>query len=471
MHIPTPLPMQRLFYREYASCVSSKLFSTPKPPTSAPHKHFRPTLAFSASITPRPRPSTFRYVPRYDPGQISKFRRFLRTREYKLLWQEYNMIKLHHQVEFLTPEDYSALLHSLRPRRYLKFSPTRPKSNEKRDLLFRNLLETKQALASHVERLSVNDYAHILACARAGSFNDYALQIWQELIASGVKPDVYCYNSVIAILYGIDSLEFRTRATSGQQDIAAATNLLRVMIKNKVNPNSATFDTLILARAKKGDTEGIHDILKEIFGLSLHPDEEGSHIVQPLLPRHHPQAPTPHTLMALAVAYGFNGMISAALSSVELISRHYRIKCPFEVWAALLRWAALRSTRVAWTSYRQRVVPSTARTIWDLMRSSKVNVDPSWSMYLIIIQDELRGMRTAAAERLLIEFTEKFKEDHGTFTIAESTLLNIIKIHEASARTQEAARVNNILEVMKTRRDTQKKYWWVIPQASEVEST
>ncbi|ODQ55080.1 hypothetical protein SAICODRAFT_17488 [Saitoella complicata NRRL Y-17804] len=383
--------------------------------------------------------------------------------------------------------DFSLVLLSFRPRQMLEWSPDKGRvqswddEGEKK-----RFLEKIQVVRSHMESLGftlgTQEWTHLLDCARAVGDVELARQFWREFKQSECTPNTYLYNAYIAAVcgtaHGFTTDLWKARDWQKMRDAAESSlesspdpspghtvaSLVQEMLKNKVAPNAATYDLLILAKARDGDIEGITNILEGIWGVSPH--KKTSHSTETLansadsrvtdvLPasvkskrdlqkRGKPQGsrqpfsplwPTAHTLLSIATAYGYNGNLPAAIFAVDLMARTYNIKITAPIWSALLRWSHVTSALFGGPT------PATStRALWDSMRSPPYNITPQGGQWTLMIMNELCRGRTDAVEELLTEMLSR-KFLAAAYGLSEKVPLyveEICRIHERNASNAES---------------------------------
>ncbi|BFZ64287.1 hypothetical protein YB2330_005430 [Saitoella coloradoensis] len=350
----------------------------------------------------------------------------------------------------------------------------------------KRFLEKVKVVRSHMESfgftLGTQEWTHLVDCARAVGDVELAHQFWREFKQSECTPNTYLYNAYIAAVCGTargfttdlwkarnwqkmrDAAESSLESSPDPSPGHTAASLVQEMLNNKVAPNAATYDLLILAKARDGDIEGITNVLEGIWGVSPHKKTSDStetlansadiHLTDVLSPSvkskrdlrergkpkgsHQPFSPlwpTAHTLLSIATAYGYNGYLPAAIAAVDLMARTYNIKVTAPIWSALLRWSHVTSALFGGPT------PATStRALWDTMRSPPYNITPQGGQWTLIIVNELHKGRTNEVEELMKEMLSR-RSLAAVYGFTENVPLyveQLCRIHERNASNAES---------------------------------
>lgn len=300
----------------------------------------------------------------------------------------------------LTAADFSSILLSLRPKRFLslkgrtylndfgypRLSPLRITYDEFR----RRLHAVSVQMEANGYRMGVHEYTHLLDCARVGKDRGLAERLWRRMAADGVAPDTWAYNSYMAALCGTVTSERELRITertlarrsATPEDVRTrAVTIYRSMIDRGVVPNSMTFDLLLLAMSRMGDIKGVCRTLKEVWDVDVGALATVKEMAPPVVDRGSPLYPTQHTLLAVAAAFGSNNDVESAVRTVDHLARRYKVRISRPTWATLLNWTYVATRPPA--KYLPKYSPV---NLWSIMTAPPYSVAATIEMYDYLVR-------------------------------------------------------------------------------------
>lgn len=337
----------------------------------------------------------------------------------------------------LSASDFTSILHSLRPRRYISLRSRHYLDDNHEARLtssscsyeeFRRRLQviTKGMQASG-HSLGISEYTHLLDCARAGGDTEMAEQLWNQMAQDGITPDTWAYNTYMAAVCGTAStnreqrlsdhnLTLRTKNSENARDTALA--IYKRMMERGVTPNSMTFDILMLAVARMGDFTAIYRTLKEIWGVDVAAlsNPETPESMQPLMKPDSPLYPSPHTLTAVAAVFGSNNDIETAIRIIDHLTRRYNIPITIPAWITLLNWTYV-FTRPPATLPKFSVI-----NLWHIMTSAPYKIKPTLEMYDYLVRSLIGRQMLPDAETMINRGLKVFARQIARATTASTAL-------------------------------------------------
>lgn len=352
----------------------------------------------------------------------------------------------------LSASDFSSVLCSLRPRRYLSLRARHylNDTNESRltpsncsyEEFRRRLQIVTKGMQANGHSLGVLEYTHLLDCARAGKDTEMAEQLWSQMAQDEIILDTWAYNSYMAAMCGTASTDREHRMTERNLTLHAqksenardtALKTYRHMIERGVTPNSMTFDILMLAVARMGDLASVHRTLKEVWGVdvTILSNPETPESMQPLMTPDSPLYPSPHTLTSIAVAFGSNNDVETAIRIIDHLTRRYKITITIPTWTALLNWTYV-STRPHAILPRYSVM-----NLWRIMTAAPYKVKPTLEMYDYLVRSLITRKMLPDAETMINRSLKVFAlltmRATRTTTTLRAALNNLPQNHDMMA--------------------------------------
>lgn len=386
----------------------------------------RPVLGSDETVRPNPRAAAplDSEVTKLTPLSVelreAPIRRLLGAidrREDIAMWRYFSFLTTNNMTPRLSVADYSSILLSLRPKRYVSLWARQylNESGEARLISkgtgyeeFRRKLEAvSMGMRANGYSLNVLEYAHLLDCASAGRDTEMAQQLWNQMTAQeGITPDTWAYNSYMAAMCGTASTNREIRITARNLSQSAATKdnvrdialtVYKHMIEHGVTPNAMTFDILMLAVARMGDLASVRRILKEAWGVDAATlgAPETPETMRPLMARDSPLYPSIHTLTSVAVAFSSNNDIETAIRIVDHLARRYKIPIPPSTWVALLNWTFV-FTRPPALLPKYSVI-----NLWRIMIAEPYRVKPTIEMYDYLVRSLIHRKMPPDAEEMI----------------------------------------------------------------------
>lgn len=365
-----------------------------------------------------------RIIPRTCANVVCEMLMALDTKDNEMAWRHFEHIRKAFLTRQLLAQDYAALLISLRPENYIS-----PKNlgnlGESFDAFALSPRAAWQKLRSRLEivvhtmkmaghKLGKLEYFHLLDCARAADDRNYVQYVWNEMAGQrNVRPDTWCYNAYMAGICGNPTterefrvtprtLEYRTRTSDDSRSLAF--KIYSRMMKKGIAPNSMTIDILIIATARLGDLTTVNTIMQQTWGIS-----EPS-VTEAQLQPDSPLYPTQHSLLAVALAFSFNGRGLSAVRLVDQMSTMYKVPISISTWVALLNWTYVftrcqsRELRQVSSVNRlgQQMLPIDAvQRLWTVMTEPPYSIEPTIEMYDSVIRAFLWRQMPDNAENLM----------------------------------------------------------------------
>ncbi|KAI9043488.1 uncharacterized protein KD926_003639 [Aspergillus affinis] len=221
-------------------------------------------------------------------------------------------------------------------------------------------------------QLGLAEYTHLLRCASSMGDAVMAEHVWESMKADDIRPDVTCYNHLMAskswnsTYTGRESYRLRitkhiyrkrgyeypnpgwtgfgTKARSVRKDV---TSILNEMIGEGFQADENTFIQVMVSSSRVGSITGIIRLLKAIWNVDVDAllDPENHPKLKPVtpFPRSSPCYPTKNLLHAVAHAFGTSSNMLAALRTIDHLSESYNIAVPEGVWLELTERAFVLS--------------------------------------------------------------------------------------------------------------------------------
>lgn len=331
------------------------------------------------------------------------------------IWRHFSLVAAIMMLR-LSAADFSSILLSLRPRRYVSLrsrhylnenGETRlTPSNYSYEEFRRRLQIVTKGMQASGYSLGILEYTHLLDCARAGEDTEMAEQLWNQMAQEGITPDTWAYNSYMAAMCGTASTDREQRLTERNLSLRAqktenarniALTIYKRMIERGVTPNSMTFDIFMLAVARMGDIASIHRTLKEVWGVDIAVlgGPEAPESIQPLMAPDSPLYPSSHTLASVAVAFGSNDDVETAIRVIDHLTRRYKIPITIPSWVALLNWTYVFTRPPA-------ILPKySVINLWRIMTAAPYKVKPTLEMYDYLVRSLIARKMLPDAEIMI----------------------------------------------------------------------
>ncbi|KAG0129146.1 mitochondrial ATPase expression-domain-containing protein [Tuber indicum] len=327
----------------------------------------------------------------------------------------------------LSAGEFSSVLLSIRPRRYLSLRPRHYIDEYGRGQVhkvnysfkeFRSRLRiVTQAMQRQGYQLGIIEYCHLLDCARAGGDLSMADDLWRQIVArEDLTPDTWTYNCYIAAKIGTIAIGRGVRMSQwtmqSRQTVTAkrmralASQMYAQMIREAVHPNSMTFDLLVIAMSRAGDIGGVKELLMKVWGVNVNGLAKSDNNLgsePPTVSSDSVIYPTQHTLATFSMCFGSNNDIETAIRVVDHVSRRYKVPISLPAWINLLNWT------YALTRPPAPVMP--ARSVlqtWETMRAPPYNVNPTIEMYDYLVRSLISRQYVSPAEDKMKEAVEMY---------------------------------------------------------------
>lgn len=304
------------------------------------------------------------------------------------------------------------------------------KTMKDRRTLYRDIWK-RRLLAN--QGMDVREYASLLRLARATWDGGGALAIMKDMLERNVQPDLICYNYYFEarcwsdvwqpterqrlrvvpftkIIRRKSPTEQRRGMTIKGHKIEKGglkwetTRLFTKMIGDGIMADTTAFGHLITALAREGDLEGVKSILLKAWDVDVDAMSEADNEAQQEtpVPMDSPLYPNSGLLFVIAHAFGSNNDLPAAIRIVDHFSRKFKLTIPKIVWAQLLEWTFVLSTRrhklrkEDGTQLGQLPLQS-VESLFNVMTSEPYCIKPKLDMYDFLIrsfwrQSELDSM-------------------------------------------------------------------------------
>jgi hypothetical protein len=263
-------------------------------------------------------------------------------------------------------------------------------------------------------KLTLDDYHHLLDCARIMGHNHMARHVMRKMMKEdGIKPDLQCYNHFIEAHCWAHawskSEQWRLRVTPRILEIRSKyrrppdlkghrtgmwgirykmLTLFKEMVAEGFKGDEATFTALMTAMGRESDLSGAKSILRSVYNIDVdllqQVDEEEVETPK-FYETDSPLRPSARLLFAVAHIWGSNNETTLAFKLVDYISRQYDLQIPFHVWMHLLEWTLLLGLRRSGGEIRQgqdlgQVPHETLERLWEAMTDAPHYVEPDTSM-------------------------------------------------------------------------------------------
>lgn len=399
-------------------------------------------------------------------GPIKRLLQAIDERDSSATWYYFQQVSNLGMANRLSTADFEGVLLSLRPKRYMSLQARHYLDGwgvgriNGREYAFKEFKRRLRIVTSEMRlnghEMGTIEYTHLLDCARAGEDVKMAEDLWGQMMHTVGRRavDTWCYNSYLAAVCGTISTEREHRMTGRtmmfrrkkhREDLRLkAHRIYNRMVRNGVHPNSMTFDLLILAHARVGDTAGVRKILRTVWGVDVKLLSENSHDLSfrpPACAKDSPMYPTQHTLAALAVAFGSNGDVTNAIRVIDHMSRRYNIRISMPAWVNLLNWTYVLTTR-----YIKYLPAHSVLDLWQIMCAEPYNVQPTIEMYDYAIRSLISRQYVVPAEDKMDEaFTlyskllEQVREAASAYRTAKPDVLTYPNIRQELAVAHRAA--------------------------------
>jgi hypothetical protein len=309
--------------------------------------------------------------------------------------------------------------------------------------------------------MDVREYAALLRLARATWNGGGALAIMKDMLEKKVKPDLICYNyyfearcwsdawqpmerqrlRVIPFTKTIrqmSSIQQRRGMTINGHSIgeeglrAEVTRLFTKMIDDGIMADTTAFGHLMTALAREGDLKGVKSILLKAWNVDVDvlSDIEDDTQQEKTIPRDSPLYPDSRLLFVIAHAFGSNNDLPAAIRIVDHISRRFDLAIPTTVWAQLLEWTFVLSTRrhkdhkEEGTQLGQLPLQS-VESLFNVMISEPYCIRPTLDMYDFLIRSLYRQSELVTMLRYIpkgVQMHRKHENDYKKHTVLLSEL-------------------------------------------------
>lgn len=287
------------------------------------------------------------------------------------------------------------------------------------DEFFGNITTIAHTRRKAGHSLGLQEYTHLLDCARTMGHGYMAYQTWKDMIHDGVTPNLECYNyymeaRVWDMAYNAKekfnlrvtpqvlrkrSLPFRNPGFQGYKTGPdgvkdKVSDLFTFMTEKGIQGDEHTFVNVMVASSREGHMNGVKNILNAVWGIDV--DLLSSTEDEKTLPevrkyaRTSPLYPSGRLLHAVAHIFGTNHDFPSGLQTVDFIARKYDIPIPEQVWLELLEWAFVLSVKrngpKAWENNPGKIPPDAVVNIFNTMTSAPYNVKPSLAMYNLLVK-------------------------------------------------------------------------------------
>lgn len=360
---------------------------------------------------------------------VRKLLQAIENRSDLAIWHHFMQVRGQGLTYQLSAGEFSSVLLSLRPRRYLSLRPRHYIDEYGRGQVhkvsysfkeFRSRLRiVTQAMQRRGYRLGIVEYCHLLDCARAGGDMSMADDLWRQIVArEDLVPDTWTYNCYVAAKIGTIATERGVRMSQwtmqSRRTVTAkrmrtfASHMYAQMIRKAVHPNSMTFDLLTIAMSRAGDIKSIKELLMSVWGVNVNGLAKSDNNLgsePPTVPSDSVIYPTQHTLATFSMCFGANNDIATAIRVVDHVSRRYKVPISLPAWINLLNWT------YALTRPPARVMPAqSVLEIWEIMRAPPYNVGPTIEMYDYLVRSLISRQYVSPAEDKMKEAVEMYMD-------------------------------------------------------------
>ena len=295
--------------------------------------------------------------------------------------------------------------------------------------------------------LTIGEYRYLLRCTRGTWDGRTASRIMKDMIASGIRPDLACYNYYFEAKCWSDSwypeerqrlrvfpyAQKRREQTSelrirpnvvlnphnvGQDGLKAeVTRIFTHMVEGGTVADSKAYGHLITALAREGDLQGVKAVLKRTWDVDADAiNKKQDAKLGPRLCRSSPLYPDQNLLFIVAHAFSSNNDVSTALKLVDHFSRKFSIPITQDICTELLEWAFILST----PRYKKRredgahlgqLSVQTVENLWKVLLSGPYCCEPSLPMYDFLIRSLRRRDRLLPMLRYMLKAYEIHVKD------------------------------------------------------------
>lgn len=345
------------------------------------------------------------------------------------------------------------------------------------DEFVRNLFTITRYRMAAGHSLQLDEYRHLLDCARSMGNEALADQLWDSMEREGISPDGLCYNHYMETkvwnhcytgheAYRLRMLPFhylkrrmddrnvgwKGFGTAKQSVRKEVTLLFRQMIDDGHLGDERAYINIILASARVGHKLGVRHVLKTVWNIdvnALKGQYDNSKLPPPT--RYDPWSalyPTENLLFAVAHALGTTNDIAGAVRTVEFISTSYDIPIPAKVWHELLERAyVLCRTRTTPTVREQRaneigkVSMDLVRSLFDTMTSEPYNIKPTMQILRFMVNISIDSGSLEDSKFYLDEAYKLLQESRTKQEEARAVILRCLVpvLEAADAQTQNGA--------------------------------
>ncbi|KAL2048123.1 hypothetical protein N7G274_000034 [Stereocaulon virgatum] len=336
--------------------------------------------------------------------------------------------------------------------------------------------------------MDVREYAAMLRLARSTWHAEGALAIMKNMLKRKVKPDLICYNYYFETRCWSDAwhpserqrlrvipftqtlrqkssvLESRGMTINGHSIgeyglRAEVTRLFTKMIDDGIMADTAAFGHLMTAMAREGDMDGVKSILLRTWNVDVDAlsDIGCETRTEKTIPRNSPLYPNSRLLFVLAHAFGSNNDLRAALRVVDHFSRKFDLVIPRNVWAQLLEWTFVLSTRRHKDREEEgtqlgRLQIQSVESLFNVMISDPYRVEPTLNMYDFLVRSCYRQTRLFG----MLKYMPKGVQIHRKHEIdsrKHAALLSKLETRTLMDRNaKDVASIERLADVANTRR-------------------
>lgn len=340
------------------------------------------------------------------------------------------------------------------------------------DEFVRNLFTIMRYRTARGHSLQLDEYRHLLDCARSMGNEPLASRLWDSMTQEGIVPDELCYNHYMEAKvwdhcytgpeeYRLRMLPFHYRkrrmedrnvgwqgfGTAGQSVRKEVMTLFRRMIEAGHLGTERAYINLILASARVGHGLGIRHVLRTVWNIDIDAlkEQPNNSRLPPPTPYDPWSAlyPTENLLFAVAHALGTNNDIAGAARTIEFISTSYDIPIPAKVWHELFERAYVlckeRSTetpREQHASQIGKISIDLVRSLFDTMTSAPYNIKPTVQIIRCMINISIDCGSLEDCKFYLDEAYNLLKESRAKQEEARTVVLRCLKPALGSARAQ-----------------------------------
>ncbi|OQE27471.1 hypothetical protein PENSTE_c004G01152 [Penicillium steckii] len=293
-----------------------------------------------------------------------------------------------------------------------------------------------------VQPLHLEEYTHLLDCARSMGNEPFATQIWKAMERRGIAPSATCYNHYMEALvwdhcytgkeaYRLrmlprhyykrrkrtDCVGWRGYGTGTPNSVRhAVLEIFNTMLQEGHLPDERTYINLLIAGARVGHIKGMSLVLKTIWNIDLaamKAQQTPDNSKLPQLTSYDPWSalhPTENLLFAVAHALGTNNDMPSAIRAIQLISSKYNIPISQRVWLDLIeRSYILGRARMKehdtqhskFSNSLGRVSLSLVQSVFNASTSGPDNASPSMQAYRYMVNVSIHNGNLKECKDLL----------------------------------------------------------------------